>query len=79
MSKNEYLLKVLYSCRTLSQLMSCRDWVINNFEYYTNEECCIGDSPITRSKLYGIITDMGLYLVNLNMSKHETWKVEYLV
>ena len=65
MTNNEFVLKVLFSCRTLAQLESCRDWVLKMYYCPNYEERCIGDKDLTLKDLHDTIREMEIYIKRL--------------
>ena len=59
---NEYVLKVLMSCRTLSQLKACKHWVLNTYYVPEGEEKTIGWNGWNKKELYDAITSMEIYI-----------------
>lgn len=66
MTKNEYILKVLFSCRTLSQLKACREWVMDKYEFINDIEIKPdGKRLLTRIDLHDTIREMEIYIKRL--------------
>lgn len=65
MTNNEYVLKVLFSCRTLGQLEACKKWVLKSYYCPEPKEVCIGERMVTISDLHDTIRDMEIYIKRL--------------
>lgn len=65
MTNNEYVLKVLFSCRNLDQLNSCKDWVLKIYQTYEPQELCVGEHMVSIQDLHDSIKDMEKYIARL--------------
>lgn len=65
MTNNEYVLKVLFSCRNIRQLESCKDWVSKTYQTYGPEEYCIGERMASIQDLHDTIREMEKYIARL--------------
>ena len=59
---NEYILKVLFSCRTLEQLKACEEWVLKTYNHTYGEERLIGDDSLSPNDLTDSIYEMKKYI-----------------
>ena len=66
MTNNEFVLKVLFSCRTLSQLKACREWVMDKYEFIDGIEIKPdGKRLMRRIDLHDTIREMEIYIKRL--------------
>ena len=63
MTNNEFVLRVLFSCRTLSQLKACREWVMDKYEFIDGIEIKPdGKRLMRRIDLHDTIREMEEYI-----------------